>query len=76
MGGIPPLAGFFSKYYILLNAAESQLHFLVFIGLFTSCISIYYYLRIVKSIWFENNVHVVEEYTPMRLDFAPVLIIQ
>lgn len=48
LGGIPPLSGFFGKLYLFWCAWEAGLYFLVFIGLFTSIISIYYYLKIVK----------------------------
>jgi NADH:ubiquinone oxidoreductase subunit 2 (subunit N) len=52
MAGIPPLAGFFSKYYIFLSAVEASSYFLVFIAIITSIISTFYYLRFVKIIWF------------------------
>jgi len=48
MAGIPPLAGFFGKYYLLLHAQEQGLTLLVITGLATSLISTYYYLRLVK----------------------------
>lgn len=56
LGGIPPLSGFFGKLYLFWCAWKNGLYFLVFIGLFTSIISIYYYLKIVKlSITAENK---------------------
>lgn len=55
MAGIPPLAGFFGKYYLLISAFNSQLYFLVFIGLLTSLLSTYYYLSIIKKMLFENS---------------------
>lgn len=48
MAGIPPLAGFFGKYYLLLHAQEQELYGLVIIGLVTSLVSTYYYLRFIK----------------------------
>jgi NADH-quinone oxidoreductase subunit N len=48
MAGIPPLAGFFGKYYLLLHAAEQGLYFIVIVGLATSVISTFYYLRLIK----------------------------
>jgi NADH-quinone oxidoreductase subunit N len=53
MAGIPPLAGFFGKYFLLLHAQEQELYGMVGAGLFTSLISTYYYLRIIKTMWFE-----------------------
>jgi NADH-quinone oxidoreductase subunit N len=54
MAGIPPLAGFFGKYFLLLTTFEQKYYSLVLIGLFTSVISTFYYLRIIKWLWFEN----------------------
>lgn len=48
MAGIPPLVGFFGKYYLLIHAMESQQLILVIVGLASSLISAYYYLRLVK----------------------------
>lgn len=50
MAGIPPLAGFFGKYYLLLHTLEQGLYGMVIVGLITSLISTYYYLRIIKTI--------------------------
>lgn len=49
MAGIPPLAGFFGKYYLLLHAQEQGLFGLVIVGLATSLVSTYYYLRLIKT---------------------------
>lgn len=50
MAGIPPLAGFFGKYYLLVHAMEQQMYSMVIVGLVTSLISTYYYLRIIKMV--------------------------
>ena len=55
MAGIPPLAGFFSKFYIFLAALENGSYFLLFTGILTSVISAFYYIRIIKSIFFESK---------------------
>jgi NADH-quinone oxidoreductase subunit N len=55
MAGIPPLAGFFGKYYLLLHAQEQELYGLVIVGLAASLVSTYYYLRIIKILWFEGH---------------------
>jgi NADH:ubiquinone oxidoreductase subunit 2 (subunit N) len=54
MAGIPPLAGFFGKYYLLLHAQAQGLTVLVITGLATSVISTYYYLRLIKIFWFDD----------------------
>ncbi len=48
LGGIPPLAGFFGKIYIFWAGWQSGAYGLVLVGLITSVISIYYYIRVVK----------------------------
>jgi NADH-quinone oxidoreductase subunit N len=54
MAGIPPLAGFFGKLYIFLAAAEAGFYPLAIIGLLTSVVAAYYYLRIVKIMYFDD----------------------
>jgi NADH-quinone oxidoreductase subunit N len=56
MAGIPPLAGFFGKLYVFLAAIQSELYVLAVIGLLTSVISAFYYLRIVKLMYFDDPV--------------------
>jgi len=55
MAGIPPLAGFFGKYFLFLSAFESENYALVVVGMITSLISTYYYLRVIKILWFEDS---------------------
>lgn len=55
LGGIPPLSGFFGKLYLFWCAWKTGLYFLVFIGLSTSIISIYYYLKIIKLLITTEN---------------------
>lgn len=54
MAGIPPLAGFFGKLYIFLAAIEAQLYTLAIIGVLTSVVSAYYYIRIIKIMYFDE----------------------
>ncbi|MGH6947418.1 MAG: NADH-quinone oxidoreductase subunit NuoN [Kiloniellales bacterium] len=54
MAGIPPLAGFFGKLYVFLPAIESGLYVLAVIGVLSSVVSAFYYLRIVKVMYFDE----------------------
>ena len=54
MAGVPPLAGFFGKLYIFLAAIEAQLYSLAIIGVVASVIGAFYYLRIVKIMYFDE----------------------
>jgi NADH-quinone oxidoreductase subunit N len=53
MAGIPPLAGFFGKLYVFLAAVQGGFWVLALIGVFTSVVGSYYYLRIVKVMYFD-----------------------
>ena len=54
LAGIPPLAGFFGKYFVFLAAVKSGLFALAIIGVVASVVGAYYYLRIVKIIYFDE----------------------
>ncbi len=54
LAGIPPLAGFFAKFYIFMAVIESKMYALAIIGLVTTVVSAFYYLRIIKIIYFDK----------------------
>jgi NADH-quinone oxidoreductase subunit N len=54
MAGIPPLGGFFAKFYIFMAAIYSHLYVLAVIGVVTSVVGAYYYIRIVKIMYFDE----------------------
>ena len=54
MAGIPPLAGFFGKYFVFKAAIDAELYTLTVIGLLASVVSAFYYLRIVKLMYFDE----------------------
>ena len=54
LAGIPPLAGFFAKFYVFLAAIESGLYVLAVIGVLASVVGAYYYLRIIKIMYFDE----------------------
>lgn len=53
IAGIPPLAGFFSKMFIFMMAFFSNLYFLGFIGVLMGVVSCFYYIRIIRSVYFD-----------------------
>ena len=55
LAGIPPLGGFFAKFYIFSSVLEQKMYALAIIGLLTTVISAFYYLKIIKTIYFEEN---------------------
>ncbi len=56
MAGIPPLAGFFGKLYVFLAAVKGGFWVLATVGVLTSVVSAYYYLRIIKVMYFDQGV--------------------
>jgi NADH-quinone oxidoreductase subunit N len=55
ISGIPPLSGFFSKFFIFINLINLNLYLLTFFVLILSVVSCFYYLRIIKMISFNNS---------------------
>lgn len=54
LAGIPPLGGFFAKYLVFSAAIEANLYALAIIGVLASVVGAYYYLRIIKVMWFDE----------------------
>ncbi len=54
LGGIPPFAGFFSKFFIFMSAVDQGFYILVFIALLNTVISLYYYLLIIKAMFIKD----------------------
>ena len=55
LAGIPPLAGFFAKFYVFMAVIEEKMYFLAVVGLLSTVIAAFYYLRIIKIIYFDNE---------------------
>ncbi len=56
LAGIPPLAGFFAKFYVFMAVIEQSMFFLAIVGLLATVVAAFYYLRIIKIIYFDNEV--------------------
>ncbi|MBN9009519.1 MAG: NADH-quinone oxidoreductase subunit N, partial [Rhizobiales bacterium] len=54
LAGIPPLAGFFANFYVFIAAVQAGLYALAVIGVLASVVGAYYYLRIVKIMYFDD----------------------
>lgn len=63
MAGIPPLAGFFGKMFIFMSAIESSMYVLAVIGVLSSAVAAYYYIRLVKIMYFDKTLKNVEYVT-------------
>jgi len=70
MAGVPPLAGFFAKFYVFLAAIKAGLYVLAVIGVLASVVGAYYYLAIVKLMYFDEA---VEGFYAMPMELRVVL---
>jgi NADH-quinone oxidoreductase subunit N len=72
LAGIPPLAGFFAKFYVFVAAIKAGLFTLSVVGVLTSVVGAYYYLTIVKVMYFDQPAGQVD---PMRMELRTVLAV-
>ena len=72
LAGIPPLGGFFAKFYVFTAVLEQQMYALAIIGLLTTVISAFYYLKIIKTIYFDDS---LITFDPTKNIFAKVSIL-
>ena len=73
MAGIPPLAGFFAKLYIFLAAIDAGLYALAIIGVLSSVVAAFYYVRIVKIMYFDEPSEEFER--PIGREIATVIVV-
>jgi NADH-quinone oxidoreductase subunit N len=55
LAGIPPLAGFFAKFYIFKTVIEQSMYFLAVVGLLSTVVAAFYYLRLIKVMYFDEE---------------------
>jgi NADH-quinone oxidoreductase subunit N len=72
LAGIPPLAGFFGKYFVFLAAIEAELYPLAVIGVLASVVGAYYYLRIIKIMYFDDSAPAFDK---MPVELRTVMIV-
>ena len=72
LAGIPPLAGFFAKYFIFMAAIKANLVMLAVIGVLASVVGAVYYIRIVKLMYFDEPTHAFE---PMVTEVKAVIVL-
>ncbi len=70
LAGIPPLVGFFAKYFVFLAAIEAELYPLAVVGVLASVVGAYYYLRIIKIMFFDEA---KDKFEPVRMKAAAVM---
>jgi len=79
LAGIPPLAGFFAKFYVFKAVIEQSMYFLAIVGLLSTVIAAFYYLRIIKIIYFDKEKEKYDEdhslWLKFSLTFSTILIL-
>ena len=71
MAGIPPLGGFFGKFYVFIAAVNAELYALAVIGVLASVVGAFYYLRIIKVMYFDDAAEPFEG--PMSLEMRAII---
>ena len=79
LAGIPPLAGFFAKFYVFKAVLEQSMYFLAIVGLLSTVVAAFYYLRIIKIIYFdkEKDIYDSNQNTGLKLSlfFSTIIIL-
>ena len=79
LAGIPPMAGFFAKFYIFKTVIEQSMYFLAIVGLLSTVIAAFYYLRIIKIIYFDKEKEKFDtdhgSWLKFSLTFSTILIL-
>ena len=70
LAGIPPLAGFFAKFYIFKAVIEQSMYFLAILGLLSTVIAAFYYLRIIKIMYFDKVIEKFDTDHSLWLKFS------
>ena len=73
LAGIPPLAGFFAKFYIFMAVVEQSMYFLAIVGLLSTVVAAFYYLRIIKIIYFDPEKEMYEKNHHIGLKLTLIL---
>ena len=70
LAGIPPLAGFFAKFYIFKSVIEQSMYFLAIVGLLATVVAAFYYLRIIKIMYFDKEKESYDKDNSLWLKFS------
>ena len=73
MAGIPPFIGFFGKFYVFIAAIKQELYILSILGVMASVISAFYYLRIIKIMYFDESIQ--DKNLNFKISFQSKLIL-
>ena len=72
LAGVPPLGGFFAKFYVFVAVLEKEMYALAIIGLITTVMSAFYYLKIIKTIYFDDSIITFESTKNRTAQFSVI----
>ena len=72
LAGVPPLGGFFAKFYVFVAVLEKEMYALAIIGLLTTVMSAFYYLKIIKTIYFDDSLITFEQTKNRTAQFSVI----
>lgn len=64
MAGVPPFAGFYGKMFVFMAAMQAELYVLAVVGVLTSVVAAFYYLKIIKLMYFDEPTQGLERHVP------------
>ena len=70
LAGVPPLAGFFAKFYIFKSVLEQSMYFLAIVGMLSTVVAAFYYLRIIKIMYFDKEKEMYDKDKCLPLKFS------
>jgi NADH-quinone oxidoreductase subunit N len=73
LAGIPPLAGFFAKFYVFMAAWQSRAYWLVIVCVITTVVALYYYLRLLKAMFIDAPISTEPVSTPLAVNMTLIL---
>ena len=76
LAGVPPLGGFFAKFYVFVAVLEKEMYALAIIGLITTVMSAFYYLKIIKTIYFDDSINTFEPTKNRTAQFSVIAVVQ
>jgi len=70
LAGIPPLGGFFAKFYVFMAVIENQMYFLAVVGLLSTVIAAFYYIKVIKVIYFDDSKIIFDDFKNAKINIT------
>ena len=70
LAGIPPLGGFFAKFYVFMTVIENEMYFLAVVGLLSTVIAAFYYIKVIKVIYFDDSKIIFDDFRNIKINIT------